>query len=236
MPVKRMIVLANSVKNGEHCVAGKEVLEHGGKISFGGWIRPVSRKGDEGALTAAHCALPHGRLPKIWDVLDIALEEPEGYAPQPENWIIDEDEGWQKVKVESDLPGVPYDNPPNLWIDRSQKNDRVHPDNLAKIGQKASLYFIKPKKLELEFGWATYPGSQPKHRRRARFNYRGIWYDLALTDPAIEAKHCPVFPSQNEPTRRIEVAKPEECALCVSLTRPFPMTNCHHKVIATVIE
>jgi hypothetical protein len=235
VPTKRIVILANSVKHGEHCVAGKEVFAKGGKLSFGGWIRPVSRDGNEGALASTHCALDIGRQPKIWDVVDIPVVEPEGYDPQPENWIVDEDRDWERVKLDSEV-SVPYDQPANLWLDETQKNDRVHPDNLARIGQKTSLYLIRPEALELRFGWTNYPGYAKKHRRRAVFTYRGFSYDFGLTDPVIEAKYCPNFPQQDEVAKHIKIAKPTDCALCVSLTRPFSGTNCHHKLVATVIE
>jgi hypothetical protein len=235
VPTKRIVILANSVKHGEHCVAGKEVFSQGSKLSYGGWIRPVSRDGNEGALTSAQCALNIGRQPKIWDVVDIPVLQPEGYNPQPENWIVDEDEEWERVELHSEV-SVPYDQPVNLWLDETQKNDRVHPDNLVKIGQRASLYLIMPETLELRFGWTDYPGYPKKHRRRAVFTHGGVAYDFGLTDPAIEAKYCPVFPNQDEPTKQIQIAKPKDSAICVSLTRPFTGTNCHHKLVATVIE
>jgi hypothetical protein len=44
MPTKRLQILANSVKKQQHCIAGRELLEHGGGMSFGNWIRPVTEK------------------------------------------------------------------------------------------------------------------------------------------------------------------------------------------------
>ena len=180
MPTKRIIVLANSAKNDEHCIAGKEVFVKNNKVTYGGWIRPVSRRGDEGAISIAQCSFKGGRCPRIWDIVDVPVEEPESYAPQPENWIIDETKSWSKVALDFELPGVPLDAPPNLWIDATQKNDRVYPANLASINQNASLYLVQPQNLCLRVGWYSFRDEPPKHRRRAYFDYKGVSYDLAM--------------------------------------------------------
>jgi hypothetical protein len=235
MPTKRIVILANSVKKNDHCIAGKEVIIQNGKISYGQWIRPVSEHGDEGALSASQCSLTGGNNPAIWDVVDVSLLRPEAYAPQPENWIIDESKPWRKV-VLNDLPAIAMDAPPNLWIDQTQKNDRVHPANLGKLKQVASLYLIRPKNLRLRVGWDSFQGEPPKHKRRAYFEYQGEPYDLGLTDPAIEQKYCSPYPAKDAGMPLVPLKDPADCVLCISLTRPFSFTGCHHKVVATVIE
>ena len=123
MPTKRFIVLANSAKNGQHCIAGKEVLVQGGTLVYGSWIRPVSAHGDEGAVSTVQCALGGRHDPAIWDIIDVPVLRPEGYASQPENWIIDDRKAWGKVAMKS--PPVPMDTPPNLRPSAHRSGNRT---------------------------------------------------------------------------------------------------------------
>src|SRR5687768_14462946 len=124
MPTKRLLVLANSVKKGQHCVAGREVLHGPNGYSYGPWIRPVSRTG-EGELTEADCALQNGGQPRVFDVVDIPLLKCEGSAAQPENWFIDPSKQWTKVGDHAALsmPGVNSETPPDLWLAPSGRAD-----------------------------------------------------------------------------------------------------------------
>ena len=102
MPTKRLLILANSVKKQQHCVAGCVVRKDDDVVTYGRWIRPVSRK-SEGELTSTDCQYENGKLPKVWDIVDVPLEECEESPSQPENWFIDPNEYWVKIGDQANL-------------------------------------------------------------------------------------------------------------------------------------
>ena len=116
MPVKRIAIFANSVKKTQHCIAGRELVDRGGVLTFGDWIRPVSRHG-QGELSWSDCRFPSGRTPRIFDVVDIPLAEREGSDCQPENWFIDPNRLWSDVTIEGNLPDPRVDWPGSLWLE-----------------------------------------------------------------------------------------------------------------------
>ena len=67
--VKRLVCLANSRKEGDRCIAGKEVLADG---RFGGWICPVSNREDE-AVSAGERQYQDGSEPRLLDVIDLPV-------------------------------------------------------------------------------------------------------------------------------------------------------------------
>ena len=232
MPVKRIIILANSVKKREHCIAGREVIERRGVVTYGDWIRPVSRRG-EGELSWSDCRFPDGKTPKIFDVVDIPLEAHEGSASQPENWFIDPTRHWKKVDFDDeDIPPVNVDVPDTLWIDPGGRNDRIAPDALARIKCKQSLYLVNVTQFRIQIGWKEWEGRHTR-RRRALFRYRGRDYDFSLTDPMMD-KNCSPFPQPTEGTKTIRLGSGSNQVLCVSLAPPF--LGFHYKIVATVIE
>ena len=167
MPAKRLVILANSVKKKQHCVAGREVLNGPNGYSYGQWIRPVSRTG-EGELTETDFAFENGDLPKVFDVVDVPLEECEGSAAQPENWFIDPNQFWVKVGDIATLkmPGINSENPPDLWLAPAERADRITQEGLAALARNQSLYLITVSNFQMTLEWSEWEG-KGYHRRRA---------------------------------------------------------------------
>ena len=166
-----VVVLANSVKHGQHCVAGKCLQD-------GRWIRPVSNEqGAELSHAQAQYQNPYGTfgvkpLQKI--KMNFARHVP--LSHQPENHLIDGNV-WQQnysIKV-SELPNH-LDHPNDLWGDGNRvQHAEVH---LGLYNVEQSLYLVQVEQLHL------YEAEEGK--RRASFTYSGIDYDLAVTDPKFD--------------------------------------------------
>jgi hypothetical protein len=230
MATKRVLILANSVKKGQHCIAGREIIDPGATMPYGNWIRPVSRQ-SEGELTRSDCAFENSQLPRVWDVVDVPVDECEGSVSQPENWFIDPTAFWVKVGDQPGfgLPLVYAENPPDLWFDPNDRVDRVSPVALAALNRNQSLYLVAVTDFRIEIDWHSYGGY---HRRRAQFRYASRHYDLSLTDPAMES-HCSPFPPRGQ-SKIVELPTGGDKILCVSLTPEF--NGYHYKVVATVLE
>lgn len=196
-----IVILANSVKHNQHCVAGK-------CIASGKWIRPVSNEsGAELSDRQVLCRNPYGTfgvkpLQKVF--ICFAAHAP--LLHQPENYVID-GSLWQQNFVFR-KEGLVYllDNPDDIW----GRGDRV---DYNKISSKEfviyqSLYLIAVEKLKLYLN--NY------NRRRASFFYHGIEYDLAVTDPNFDK-----IKNNNYEIKSI---------LCISLGGEF-QGNCYKLVV-----
>jgi len=166
-----MVILANSVKHGAHCVAGKD-------INTKKWVRPVGSKSGC-ALTHKQvmCSNPYGQYPaKPMQKIIMALGNHVPKINQPENFEVDGSNWTQHYKIaESELEGY-LDYPNDLW----GAGDRVL-FNQIKTGAVTisnSLCLVKVESLKL------YTCSDNK--RRCSFIYKGFNYDLAATDPMFD--------------------------------------------------
>ena len=233
MASKRILVLANSTKHHPmRCVAGRELIdEGGGKTRWGGWIRPVSAH-DEGALHSGERCLADAADPKPLDVVRVPLDVQENSPLQPENWLVHKGEVWARDSG-MDAQALPplVEEPVNLWLDPSQKNDRAGGVFLQQLPNLQSLYLIRPEAFHFHIRSGVWDG-YPKKQQRGLFNYKGQHYDFALTDPLIGQKYFPDYPRTAE--GYIQPDDPRKILLCVSLTPPFH--DLHYKVIATVLE
>lgn len=163
-----IIIFANSVKHGLHCVAGKF-------INGAQWIRLVSDKnGTELSHKQAKCQNPHGTFNvKPLQKVIVGLKCRAPLPNQPENYIIDDSIWQQAYKIEpADLPQY-LDSPDDLW----GENDRVDYEKIQRgnIQIYQSLYLVKVDSLELD--------KNSFQKRRAIFTYNKIQYNLAVTDP-----------------------------------------------------
>ena len=87
----QFICLADSYKNGGHCIAGKrtDTLQ---------WIRPVSRNVEDG-LSNSQISYEDGSYPRLLDIIEIEVIKPVPCFHQTENWLFDENIKWKKIDV-----------------------------------------------------------------------------------------------------------------------------------------
>lgn len=200
---KEVVILANSVKHHNHCVAGK-------CTSTRQWVRPVSTAAG-GALTNAQSTYDnvHGSwIAKPMQKIRMRFIRPVPIINQPENYLISGDRWSQHYKINAgDLNGY-LDSPDSLW----GEGDCVVFDSIASgdVVIEQSLYLVLVDNLRV------YKNNLDK--RRASFSYRGIGYDLAVTDPNFD----------------VMLADGAECSgiICVSLGENFK-GQCY-KLVATI--
>ena len=215
MPYKEIICLANSRKNKNHCIAGKEVRSYE-------WIRPVS-SGGKGELADTEIRYSNVSLPEVLDVTRIPYEKvcPDKY--QPENILISK-EKWEYLgRFKGDELDKICDNPKDIWMVEGERIDRIPADFFKHNKLDGSLLLIRIKSLEFER--YDYRG---KPRLRGIFEYNNIQYNIGVTDPVYEAKYS----SQKIGFYKFNAKK---IYLCISLGEPFDKDNCCYKFIAAII-
>jgi len=232
MPYKRVLVLANSIKKGGRCVAGRETSTgESGKV--GAWLRPIS-DAPEGELLPKHMTLEGGGQLRPLDVVDIPVTEHAGDPLHPEDWRVT-DEHWRFVETCSpEMLLSLVERPPSLWLQAGRPSDRVSTEFLQALNAGQSLYLIRPQNFRLRY-WRefnTFRGYVQK-KTRALFNYNGVAYDMSFTDPKATAEYCGAYPTEDEPAKEITTPCGDHCVLCVSLTPPLNGT--HYKVVATLL-
>jgi hypothetical protein len=232
---KDIVILAKSVKRGQYCIAGREIIRRNSELHIGDWVRPISNH-DEGAVSSSEARLLDGNLPEYLDIVEIDVVENVKDPTQPENWMIST-ETWKKkgaVTKKNQFYNVFTEEPAVLWESSFGKNDRITTDDFLLYNHDFSICMIKPEKFVMRIytEYNQYQGYNQK-KRRGKIWYNGIEYDLAITDPEIDEKYFHPFPDINDGVIEFELA-PETCVLCVSLTPEF--NGSHYKVITTVIE
>lgn len=208
MPVKRIVVLANSVKHDPgRCVAGRELLPDG---TLGAWVRPVSQVG-EGQLYAQHMRMADGAPLNVLDVVDVPVLAHCGDPLQPENWHVNEQVPWQRrgAWTPADVASC-YENPRDLWLDGAVRSDRIRVQHAATLQPVTSICVVQLGHPQVA------PDRYDQHRDRVSFHYGGTHYALKLTDPAYSRNMQGQVPS----------------AACISLAPPF--NGHHYKLVATL--
>lgn len=233
MPEKRVLILANSIKKGARCVAGREIIQDGGKARLGGWIRPVSGSG-EGELSSRHYALKQGGSASVLDVVDVPLKGQQSDPGQPENWLIDDSTQWSKVRTGTIDEVVDFaERPADLWLESTSHSDRIAVNAQADRSKPTSLVLIRPEGFHVRLSREHNPWKGYVQRKtRAVFRYAGQEYSLSMTDPIFDEQHCGKHPAESEGVRKVVPPCGDNCLLCVSLTPP--LNEYHYKVVATV--
>jgi hypothetical protein len=160
-------ILANSMKNGGYCVAGKN-------INTNQWIRIVGdpRGAELNLAQTAYTDINGKRQNQLFEpfnkILRVNLGDPVPLIYQPENILIGQPP-WQEIQISQF--NIAYDAPADLWgigdrissIDIQQKNVNII----------QSLYYIQVSNLHFYIN--DYNG------HRAYFQYKGNDYDLGAT-------------------------------------------------------
>lgn len=170
MTQAEIVILANSVKHGQHCVAGK-------CTTTGAWIRPVSNaQGAELSHEQAKCQNPYGIYGvKPLQKIRMGFSQHVPLTHQPENYLIDGNVWQQHYSI-----GLPdlynyLDQPNDIWGLDNRVQHSLITSGIYSVAQ--SLYLIQVNELRLY---------TEDNRRRASFTYNGIDYDLAVTDPRFD--------------------------------------------------
>ena len=146
--VKRMLILANSVKHAPgRCIAGRELVVQGqGPSRLGSWIRPISVDGMEGTLNLQHRRVNGDQTIGVPDLCDVPLVKHAGDPTQPENWLVDPTKLWTKIAPwpKARMREV-YESPKGLWIEPGSKSDRVSVDYLTRHPPEQSICIVPLK-------------------------------------------------------------------------------------------
>ncbi len=238
---KTIIVLANSVKKSERCLAGKEVVRLGNQWNVGKWIRPVATSdGGEVPLYSMQRALGHD--PKLLEIIEVSLDRAVPLPDQPENWLLEksfEAGSWKSVgHFEWEQMSVLLDTPPELWNDPASGRRRVKEGFPRAMPEPASLYFIKPEKIESISVWSelSHPSARYpiKKHRVATIRYAGVRHEFDITDPSFAERYYPHFPSPIEPAIQVRLSKPDSTFVSLSVTGAFE--GYHYKIAAAFFE
>ena len=175
--VKRIVCLANSLKTGGSCIAGKEVRRRG----YGAWIRPVSER-PTAEVSFAECRYENNSAPRLLDIVDVPLLNAAPQHHQTENHVIDASVRWVRS---GELPWEQVaqlrDRPATLWINSQHTSaghyDCISQDEAATLHD--SLALIRPENFNVRVGTSYWTG-RPSYR--GVFEYNGTHYNLSVTD------------------------------------------------------
>ncbi len=174
MKTKKIIILTESSKFKNNCVAGIEK-------DTGKWIRLVSDDEDTyGALTNDDIMYEDGTMCEVMDIVNVHYIKAVPTKTQPENILIDRNHHFTKdgVAALDDILKI-HPKETNNYIFGTRYSS-IKEEYLEKLGVNYSLTLIKVKKLV--FNWKENNKGQLK--LKATFKYNDVKYkDMSVTDP-----------------------------------------------------
>lgn len=174
MCIKRIIVMTESSKFSNNCVAGIDT-------GTGKWIRVVSDdKETHGALTDDDLMYEDGTMCQVLDIVNVPFVEKVPTKVQPENYLLDREYYIEKegaATLEYVLKIHPGEKHNNIF---GSKFSTVKENRLEEQKINYSLMLIKVS--QLVFNWRE--NNEGKKKLKASFTYNKVKYeDVAVTDP-----------------------------------------------------
>lgn len=226
-------VLANSIKFGGRCIAGKEVIpaaKSNGYQLTQTWLRPLGQSA-RGELSYSEYICGND-IPGVLDIVEIPFDRPSPVVGQPEDWSIHPNRKWIKHGsfATTVIPQL-LDSPIGLWLEDPVHADRVSTSWLTSHNSP-SLALVAATNLQIFLQASTdFNSGKAILKRRCRFDYQGISYDLALTDPVMQSKYFPKFPAcQAGP---VTPGPSKSSVVCVSLSPA--LNGMHYKLAAAIL-
>lgn len=220
----KIIILANSVKRSEHCVAGID--------ENGNWIRPISNNG-EGELTFEQIRFSDYSTPNMLDLVKIGLDINANNPSHPEDYYINGNTwellGRTPISEIDDL----INNEHDLWFQAGERTDRISNQHLLQRNTIDSICLIRVTNFIL--GLSTEYNSFNDYNKKKRmiyFNHHGRNFSFSLTDPVFGQVYCRNFPDVEQPERLIQFN--QQSYFCISLTPA--LNGYHYKIIASIIS
>ena len=218
MIVKRLLLLANSRKFRDRCIAGKEVVRN----AVGAWMRPVT-SGEHGTVDRYTRQYGPGIEPEVLDFAEIGVSSRMPHDLQPENWLLDRQHLWRRVGQAGwdDLKRF-VDPVEPLWTNGHNtghgRNDRIPVADVGKLLSSLRLIHVDSLSLFMSTvnGCAHIDGA---------FAFNGDEYRLRVTDPVYEQAY------RGDGRARVDLG---ESYLTISIGEPFD--GYCYKLIAAIIE
>lgn len=234
---KAIVILANSVRSGHRCVAGKELIRDGDRWEVGPWIRVADPGTKDGSVRYELTRCRGGEEVQVLDVLEIQMQKPVGHEDHPEDWFVDTSQRWTHLRrLDLNELSSMSDNPTDLWRDGG--DGRSVPEGyVAKMGEPSTLFLIEnPLNPRVSF-WKEKGTSGrdsdtiEKIRMRLSCTYGGVTHVFDITDPNFTERYH-LFERAESREQMIRLENPLH--LCVSLTRPW--NGRQYKIAATIFE
>ncbi len=235
---KKILILANSVRAGHRCVAGKEVFPDGDSWTVGDWVRLTDPGTKDGSIRHELTRCRGGEVIGPLDVVEIPMEQPAEDSDHPEDWFVNCAVRWTHVsRLPVEQLGLVADSPRDLW--RAPGDGRAVPEGyVRKMGEPATLYLIG-NPLNGKVSWWKEKGSAgpdadgatERVRIRLRCSYGGVTHDFSVTDSNFTERHH-LWERAEMKEQVMTLAQP--VFICVSLTRPWHGKQ--YKVAATIFE
>ena len=217
MIIRKLIILAESAKFNNYCVAGVDV-------ESGKWIRPISEKPElEEAVPLEDLKYPDGSRTELLDVVEIKFSDRAANNPiQPENFFYNEKYFWQKVgrvtlQEVIDLRGF-------------DKRDKIfYTDNRSIAGVEVENFSARESLLLLPVANLFIAVEEDKDHKKffGDFEYRGKKFQrFSVGDIAVRKK----FADSGAGKYFFK----ENAAVVFSLTNPFHYNAECYKMLAQI--
>ena len=183
-----------------------------------------------------------GHDPKLLEIIEVCLDRAVPLPDQPENWLLEksfEAGSWKSVgHFEWEQTSVLLDTPSVLWNDPPSGPRRVKEGFPRAMPVPASLYFVKPEKIESISVWSELSPPSATHPikkwRVAAIRYAGVRHNFDIDDPSFAERYYRKFPPLNEPALQVRLSKPNSTLVSLSVTGAFK--GYHYKIAAAFFE
>ena len=199
---KRLLILANSIKHGGRCLAGREIFLNGeSEYRIGQWVRPVSHVDGKEIRHIERFYWPQDPV-KVGDFAEVAVGEKMIDPWHPENWRLASSDAWRRILDAFEFPSLDRleERPRDLWLEPGQRTDRIAHEELLANPPAQSLVMIRPENFRMQLSSMMIEGELTR-RRRCLFRYRGVDYDMGMTDPEIGNRYAACIPGPDHRVR-----------------------------------
>ena len=179
MFIRKLIILAESAKFNNYCVAGVDV-------ETGKWIRPISEKPElEDAVPLDDLKYPDGSRVELLDVVEIKFSDRSANNPiQPENFFYNAKYYWQKVgrvTLQELIDGRGYDSRDKIFYNHERS---ILGAKVMKFEARESLLLLPVSNL-----FISVEKAEDHKKFFADFDYRGKkFYRFSVGDIEIRNK------------------------------------------------
>ena len=217
MFIKNLIILAESAKFNNFCVAGVDA-------DTGEWIRPISEKPElEDAVPIDDLKYPDGSRIELLDVVEIKFSDRAAKNPiQPENFFYNQKYFWQKigrVTLQEVIDERGFDFRDEIFYNNSRSIMGV---DVIKFDVRESLLLLPVENL-----FISIEDGEDHKKFFADFNYRGKnFLRFSVGDIAVRNKFA-----ENRPGKYFFR---ENATVVFSLTNPYRKNAECYKMLAQI--